>query len=139
MNHPFSDMALCSSEPFIHSNIDRWIELLKEDIGEKQWPFSLHMARWADRLVFDSLGDLCFGESFGMKEHDSELRRIPAIIMDFTSTIHPVSYGISWVRLLLIHDVQIAYSPFTSLWDWLKPRGLDYLLAAAARPAMSKW
>ncbi|KAH7461638.1 hypothetical protein FOMA001_g18973 [Fusarium oxysporum f. sp. matthiolae] len=89
MNHPFSDMALFSSEPFIHSNIDRWIELLKEDIGEKQWPFSLHMARWADRLVFDTLGDLCFGESFGMKEHDSELRHIPAIIMDFTSTIHP--------------------------------------------------
>ncbi|EXK25420.1 hypothetical protein FOMG_17930 [Fusarium oxysporum f. sp. melonis 26406] len=116
MNHPFSDMALFSSEPFIHSNIDRWIELLKEDIGEKQWPFSLHMARWADRLVFDTLGDLCFGESFGMKEHDSELRHIPAIIMDFTSTIHP-----------------IAYSPFTSLWDWLKPRGLDYLLAARAQ------
>ncbi|KAF5231512.1 hypothetical protein FANTH_13373 [Fusarium anthophilum] len=29
-------------------------------------------------------------------------------------------------------------SPFTSLCAWLKPRGLDYLLAAAAPPAMSK-
>lgn len=37
------------------------------------------MARWADRLVFDTLGDLYFGESFGTKERDRELRHIPAI------------------------------------------------------------
>ncbi|KAI8416316.1 hypothetical protein FOFC_02625 [Fusarium oxysporum] len=89
---------------------------------ERQWSCSLHMARWADRLVFDTLGDLCFGEFFGMKEHDSELRHIPPTIKDFISTILP-----------------IANSPFTSLCAWLKPRGLDYLLAAAAPPAMSKW
>ncbi|KAJ9413485.1 cytochrome P450 monooxygenase AKT7 [Fusarium oxysporum] len=97
MNHAFSDKALRSSEPFIHSNIDRWIELLKEEIRKRQWSCSLHMARWADRLVFDTLGDLYFGESFGTKEL-------------FTSTIH-----------------SIGYSPC-----------LDYLLAAAAPPAMSK-
>ncbi|KAK2468408.1 hypothetical protein H9L39_20054 [Fusarium oxysporum f. sp. albedinis] len=34
MNHAFSDKALRSSEPFIHSNIDRWIQLLKEEIRE---------------------------------------------------------------------------------------------------------
>ncbi|KAK2470893.1 hypothetical protein H9L39_17124, partial [Fusarium oxysporum f. sp. albedinis] len=50
MNHAFSDKALRSSEPFIHSNIDRWIELLKEEIRKRQWSCSLHMARWADRL-----------------------------------------------------------------------------------------
>uniref|UniRef100_A0A0D2YCW6 Uncharacterized protein n=1 Tax=Fusarium oxysporum (strain Fo5176) TaxID=660025 RepID=A0A0D2YCW6_FUSOF len=79
MNHAFSDKALRSSEPFIHSNIDRWIELLKEEIRKRQWSCSLHMARWADRLVFDTLGDLYFGESFGTKERDRELRHIPAI------------------------------------------------------------
>ncbi|EXM14616.1 Cytochrome P450 [Fusarium oxysporum f. sp. vasinfectum] len=79
MNHAFSDKALRSSEPFIHSNIDRWIELLKEEIRKMQWSCSLHMARWADRLVFDTLGDLFFGESFGTKERDRELRHIPAI------------------------------------------------------------
>ncbi|KAI3562983.1 cytochrome P450 [Fusarium oxysporum f. sp. albedinis] len=120
MNHAFSDKALRSSGPFIHFNIDRWIELLKEEIRERQWSCSLHMAWWADRLVFDTLGDLCFGVSFGMKEHYSELRRIPPIIKDFISTILP-----------------IANSPFTFLWAWFKPRGLDYLLAAAP-PAMSK-
>ncbi|KAI3565793.1 cytochrome P450 [Fusarium oxysporum f. sp. albedinis] len=79
MNHAFSDKALRSSEPFIHSNIDRWIQLLKEEIRKRQWSCSLHMARWADRLVFDTLGDLFFGESFGTKERDRELRHIPAI------------------------------------------------------------
>ncbi|KAI3564230.1 cytochrome P450 [Fusarium oxysporum f. sp. albedinis] len=85
MNHAFSDKALRSSEPFIHSNIDRWIQLLKEEIREAM------------------------------------LRHIPPTIKDFISTILP-----------------IANSPFTSLCAWLKPRGLDYLLAAAAPPAMSK-
>ncbi|KAH7233957.1 cytochrome P450 [Fusarium redolens] len=122
MNHAFSDKALRSCEPFIHSNIDRWIELLDQEIREKKWSGSLNMARWADHLVFDTLGELCFGKSFGMKEHDSELRHIPTLMTDFMSTIHP-----------------IAYSPFAYLWAWLKPRGLDYLLAAIAPPALSKW
>ncbi|KAL7759598.1 hypothetical protein ACKLNR_009688 [Fusarium oxysporum f. sp. zingiberi] len=122
MNHAFSDKALRSCEPFIHSNIDRWIELLDQGIGEKKWSPSLNMARWADHLIFDTLGELCFGKSFGMKEHDSELRHIPTLMTDFMSTIHP-----------------IAYSPFAPLWAWLKPRGLDYLLAEAAPPAFSKW
>lgn len=90
MNHAFSDKALRSCEPFIHSNIDRWIELLDQEIGEKKWSPSLNMARWADHLIFDTLGELCFGKSFGMKEHDSELRHIPTLMTDFMSTIHPV-------------------------------------------------
>ncbi|KAJ0125860.1 hypothetical protein HZ326_31037, partial [Fusarium oxysporum f. sp. albedinis] len=122
MNHAFSDKALRSCEPFIHSNVDRWIELLDREIGEKKWSSSLNMARWADHLVFDTLGELCFGKSFGMKEHDSELRHIPTLMTDFMATVHP-----------------IAYSPFAPLWAWLKPRGLDYLLAAAAPPALSRW
>ncbi|KAL7755384.1 hypothetical protein ACKLNR_014482 [Fusarium oxysporum f. sp. zingiberi] len=36
-------------------------------------------------------------------------------------------------------DHLIAYSPFTALWVWLKPRGLDQLLAVAAPPALSRW
>ncbi|CVL09361.1 related to benzoate-para-hydroxylase (cytochrome P450) [Fusarium mangiferae] len=122
MSHAFSDKALRSCEPLIQSNIDRWVQLLDQEIGEKKRSDSLNMARWADHLVFDTLGELCFGKSFGMKEHDSELRHIPTLMTDFMSTIHP-----------------IAYSPFAYLWAWLKPNGLDYLLAAIAPPALSKW
>ncbi|EMT66818.1 Isotrichodermin C-15 hydroxylase [Fusarium odoratissimum] len=116
MNHAFSDKALRSCEPFIHSNIDRWIELLDQEIREKKWSGSLNMARWADHLVFDTLGELCFGKSFGMKEHDSDLRHIPTLMTDFMSTIHPARYKTPSIKL-----------------------GLDYLLAAIAPPALSKW
>ncbi|KAI3573162.1 cytochrome P450 [Fusarium oxysporum f. sp. albedinis] len=83
MNNAFSDKAMRSCEPFIQENIDRWFELINEEIGKKQWSDSLNMARWSDHLI--------------------------------------------------------AYSPFTALWVWLKPRGLDQLLAVAAPPALSRW
>ncbi|KAK2666124.1 Cytochrome P450 [Fusarium oxysporum f. sp. vasinfectum] len=57
-----------------------------------------------------------------MKEHNSDLRHIPRLMTDFMALLHP-----------------IAYSPFTALWVWLKPRGLDRLLAVAAPPALSRW
>jgi len=107
MNHAFSDKALRSCEPFIHSNIDRWIELLDQEIGEKKWSPSLNMARWADHLIFDTLGELCFGKSFGMKEHDSELRHIPTLMTDFMSTIHPVRSKTPKMNLLLMLDVRL--------------------------------
>ncbi|KAM0426682.1 hypothetical protein ACHAPT_007998 [Fusarium lateritium] len=122
MNNAFSDKALRSCEPFIHENLDRWCELITDEIGDGEWSESLNMARWADHLIFDILGDLCFGKSFGMKEHDSELRYVPGLMTGFLGFLHP-----------------IAYSPFTALWVWLKPRGLNQLLAAAAPPALKNW
>ncbi|KAF4980974.1 hypothetical protein FZEAL_3131 [Fusarium zealandicum] len=122
MNSAFSDKALRSCEPFIHENIDRWCELINEEIGDKQWSGSLNMARWADHLIFDILGDLCFGKPFGMKEHSSDLRYVPELMTSFLEIIHP-----------------IAYSPFAAFWVWLKPRGLNQLLAAAAPPALKNW
>ncbi|RKK32967.1 hypothetical protein BFJ69_g18744, partial [Fusarium oxysporum] len=87
MNNAFSDKAMRSCEPFIQENIDRWFELINEEIGKKQWSDSLNMARWSDHLVFDILGDLCFGKSFGMKEHDSDLRHIPHLMTDFMALL----------------------------------------------------
>ncbi|RMJ10958.1 hypothetical protein CDV36_009408 [Fusarium kuroshium] len=123
MNNAFSDKALRSCEPFIHDNVDRWCDLIIKEIGEgEKWSRSLNMARWADHLIFDILGDLCFGKSFGLKEPGSELRYVPGLMTDFLEILHP-----------------IAYSPFTALWVWLKPRGLNQLLAAAAPPALKNW
>lgn len=90
LNNAFSDKALRSAEPFIHANVNRWCELLDGKIDGDVWSESLNMARWADHLVFDILGDLCFSESFGMKEPDSKLRFAPKLMTDFMSTIHPV-------------------------------------------------
>ncbi|MCJ1423878.1 hypothetical protein MMC29_001763 [Sticta canariensis] len=69
------------------------------------------MATWTNYLVFDILGDLCFGNSMQMKEPgENELKAVPYMIVT-SSTLH----------------YPIANSPFTKLWVWLKPRGLDSL------------
>ncbi|KAF5021491.1 hypothetical protein F66182_6465 [Fusarium sp. NRRL 66182] len=122
MNNVFSDRALRSYEPAIQKNIDRWCALIDQEIGTMPWSRSLNMARWTEHLIFDILGNLCFGTSFGMIEHGSDLRHIPGLLADFMKIIHP-----------------IAHSPFAGLWVWLKPRGLDQLLAMASPPALKKW
>lgn len=92
MNYAFSESALRSAEGFLHSNIDRWLELLGA-MAEKEgeWTTSVNMCDWMNYLVFDILGDLCFGKSFDMKEHDSKLRHIPEMMVGFLELIHPVS------------------------------------------------
>ncbi|KAI7230270.1 hypothetical protein KC330_g7052 [Hortaea werneckii] len=120
LNHAFSEKALRSAEPSVHSNVDRWLDLFQEQgaNGAK----SFNMAHKINYLVFDILGDLCFGKSFGMKEPNSEVTNIPEILAEFLSLMNP-----------------ICFSPFASWWVWLKPRGLDYLINLAAPPALKNW
>ncbi|KAI3329192.1 cytochrome P450 [Xylariaceae sp. AK1471] len=122
LNNAFSDKALRSAEPFIHENIDRWCELLEQKIGGRQWSKSLNMADWANYLVFDILGDLCFGKCFDMKEPSSNLRGVPGLMVSFLELMHP-----------------IAFSPFAGVFTWLKPRGLDRILAAAIPRSVKDW
>ncbi|PSN70556.1 benzoate 4-monooxygenase cytochrome-like protein P450 [Corynespora cassiicola Philippines] len=123
LNYAFSEKALKSAEVFIHTNTDRWLELLGQ-FAEKEgeWSKSLNMCDWMNYLVFDILGDLCFGKSFDMKEPDSKLRHVPEMMVSFLEIIHP-----------------IGFSPLGSLWIWLKPRGLDWLLARASPPPVLGW
>jgi cytochrome P450 len=91
LNYAFSEAALRSCESFLHSNIDRWLELLGSAVEEDGgWTKPQDMAVWVTWLVFDILGDLSFGKSFDMKEPDSNLRHIPEMMIDFLGIIHPV-------------------------------------------------
>ncbi|PVH94268.1 cytochrome P450 [Periconia macrospinosa] len=124
MNYAFSEAAMRSAEVFLHSNIDRWLELLgqvpKGQDGD--WSESLNMCDWMNWLVFDILGDLCFGKCFDMKESNSDLRHIPEMMVTFLELLHP-----------------ICYSPWNWLWVWAKPRGLDRLIEIASPPAVTNW
>ena len=54
LNQAFSDRALRGAEPHIHTNVDRWLYLIKEQIPSgKEWSKSLNMAHEANYLVFD--------------------------------------------------------------------------------------
>lgn len=91
LNYAFSDKALRSAEPFLLRNADRWIELLGQEVQPGQgWSTSLNMANWTNWLVFDILGDLCFGDSFGMKEPGSGMRVVPELMADMLKLMHPV-------------------------------------------------
>jgi cytochrome P450 len=93
LNSAFSDKALKSAEPFVHANLDRWCELLEEQIESNggEWSESLNMAEGANYPIFDILGDLCFGRPFDMKEDGSQLRHVPELMTKFLAILHPVS------------------------------------------------
>lgn len=88
----FSDRALRGMQPFIHSNADRWLELIKNQASQREdgWSKPLNMAHEANYLVFDILGDLCFGKQFNMKEPGSDIKHVPDLIASFLELLHPV-------------------------------------------------
>lgn len=94
LNNAFSDKALKGMEPFIHQNLDRWLDLIKQQPQETtngEWSISLNMADEVNHLVFDVLGDLCFGKQFNMKEPDSDLKHVPHLMGSFLELLQPVS------------------------------------------------
>ncbi|KAJ8070667.1 hypothetical protein OCU04_001038 [Sclerotinia nivalis] len=126
LNSAFSEKSLRSSEPFIIKNVDRWIELMldgEKTKGTTEWATPKNLGgEWVDCLVFDILGDLCFGKSFETIEHkENPLRQIPHIIGEYLQFMYPISN-----------------SPFLDTWVWLKPRGIDKLLAILTpKPAIN--
>jgi hypothetical protein len=72
----------------------RWVDLFREQCrqgadGKRSKP--LNMTHEVNYLVFDILGDLCFGKNFNMKEPDSDLKHIPELMAGFLQTLAPVS------------------------------------------------
>jgi cytochrome P450 len=92
INYAFSESALRGAEVFVHSNVDRWLSLLGQakEKGDV-WTKGINMADQVTYLVFDILGDLCFGKCFDMKEPDSKLRHVPELMIGFMELVHPVS------------------------------------------------
>jgi len=76
------------------SVISRWVELFREAAQkgpDGQWSKSLNMADEVNYLVFDILGDLCFGKNFDMKEPGSDLKHVPELIAAYLQVLAPVS------------------------------------------------
>jgi len=59
------------------------------------------MTHEVNYLVFDILGDLCFGKQFNMKEPDSDLKHIPELMASFLETLAPVSSVPCHIHMLL--------------------------------------
>lgn len=71
---------------------DRWNELtLADKVDKEGWTLPRDMARWTEYLIFDMLGDLCFGVDFRTKEAgENKLKEIPHFIAKYMSFTNPV-------------------------------------------------
>lgn len=103
LNMAFSDKALRSFEPRVQANVDRWCELLAEEIPEGgDWSSSVNVADWVNWLVFDVMGDLCLGRSFEMKEKNSNMRYIIELMASMMEFMYPVSFCSLFFFFLLL-------------------------------------
>lgn len=90
LNSVFTETSVRAAGLFINKHVDRWNELLPDGDG-KDWSQPKNLADWSDCLVFDILGDLCFGRSFEIKEPgDNSLRNIPHAIHSYMRFNYPV-------------------------------------------------
>lgn len=64
LSHAFSERALKDYEPRIASLVGTWLECLQGEIDSGRG--DIDMGKWCDYLIFDILGDLCFGKAFGV-------------------------------------------------------------------------
>ncbi|KAF2741963.1 cytochrome P450 monooxygenase-like protein [Sporormia fimetaria CBS 119925] len=119
MNSAFSEKSVTASGAFIAKHVDRWNELLLHEGATKesgQWSPARDIATWANHLVFDILGDLCFGADFRTKEPGpNKLKKIPDAFDIFVTFTYP-----------------ITKTPMLEWLVWLKPRGLSKLIETFA-------
>jgi cytochrome P450 len=112
LNLAFTERSLKAAGPFMAAHIDRWIELLSSDSEVNGgWSVPHNMSGQLDALVFDILGDLCFGTNFNTKEPgENNLKTLPNLIMKQVA----IGYMMSKSGLL-------------NLILYLQPRGLNKL------------
>jgi len=94
LNLAFTDRSVKASGPFMAKHIDRWNELLISGQDNKEhdnWSESHDISTRANYLVFDLLGDLCFGADFQTKEPgENKTKDIPDAFDVFLKFNYPV-------------------------------------------------
>ncbi|KAK2595801.1 hypothetical protein QQS21_006564 [Conoideocrella luteorostrata] len=96
LSHAFSERALRDYEPRICSLVAIWLDCLEAEA--KKGAASLDLGDWCNYLIFDILGDLAYGSSFGLTK-DTEDRSIVGLIPKATGGWYSLGYH-PWSRLL---------------------------------------
>lgn len=103
LNTVFTEKSIRAAGRFINQHVDRWNELLLDGDG-KDWSRPKDLAEWSDYLVFDILGDLCFGRSFEVKEPgENSLKTIPHAIHSYMRFAYPVGLNTREEDRILMH------------------------------------
>ncbi|KAF2272270.1 benzoate 4-monooxygenase cytochrome P450 [Westerdykella ornata] len=116
LNLIFTERSVKAASPIIVGHIDRWIQLLVgEDAIEDGWSEPRNMSTWMDHLIFDIMGDLCFGQTFNTKEPgENSLKKMPHLIL----------------KQIYVGYI-LSKSPLFELLIFLQPRGLNKLMERA--------
>jgi hypothetical protein len=73
---------------------DRWNELLPgKNFDDEGWSESQDLTEWADYLMFDLFGDICFGKANNTKEPELlNLKKIPHTVTSYMRLYNLVSF-----------------------------------------------
>lgn len=63
LSHGFSMQAIADQQPLISAHVDLLFQKLREDCGQGNHP--LNMVTWYNRVTFDVISDLAWGEPLG--------------------------------------------------------------------------
>lgn len=92
LNSAFSEKSVRSVAAFVSKHVDRWNEITLDGNDGKEWTEPRNMSNLMDHLVFDIMGDLCFGRSFEIKEPgENRFKHMPHTIAVYMQFMYPVS------------------------------------------------
>lgn len=93
LNTCFTDKSVTAVSAFLDRHINRWHQILLDEHGSTtEWSASVDLGAKMDFLVFDIMGDLCFGRSFNTKEPGTNpLKEVPHNIIKYLQFYYPVS------------------------------------------------
>lgn len=117
----FSNKSIRAASVFMQQHIDRWHELLIQHSGE-DWTEPRNLTNWANYLVLDILGDVCYGKSLSMMEPgENPFRAMPQAI---TAVMASINF--------------LAKTPFLHALILLRSWGLLEKIMVAIRPKQGK-
>jgi cytochrome P450 len=90
----FTDQSVKPTIPFMERHVDRGNELLSgKKFDSEGWSNPQDLSSWADYLMFDLFGDICFGKANNTKEPESNtLKEIPHAIASYMCLYNPVRF-----------------------------------------------
>jgi len=105
LNLCFTDASLSAACDFTVRHVDRWLQLIVEELNDisEEWSAPVDFSKKVDALLFDIMGDLCFGKSFDVKEPGQNvLKEVPHCITEYMLFYYPVRRPLIWAGYLLV-------------------------------------
>ena len=119
INLAFTEKSVRAAADFVIQHTDRWNQLLVDGKDESKWSDAIDISEKIDALVFDIMGDLCFGASFDIKEPgENPWKDVPHNIVDYMKLYYSASLPPIGVDSMTTTNIssRSAARPFWTCW-----------------------